>query len=332
MTITLTHTPGREMIDGESKWDIPEWEHAEYTVSNCFSFIDLRLYWKSTNSGNELIYKVEVTNNAPYQINIRCSKWGFGSGGRDHVRAGDTKSNSSFELKDGERTITFTRLNFSFPKEVQEKYGVSVLSDYLECGETANSYLSKAKAEKENKSKKESTNDQKDFWSGKDDKKREVNDNKKDDFWSGGSGKKDKQDSNKETDFWKGKGTTAEEKRLTENTKPDKSDQFIGNVRSRTGRIRIYCEDTGKEDGDLVRITNNGRVLKDKIFLTNAGKSYWFDLKFGQNSIEILALNQGEVGANTAAFKVFDDKGNQIAEKSWHLETGYKGKLLILKL
>ena len=78
--------------------------------------------------------------------------------------------------------------------------------------------------------------------------------------------------------------------------------------------------------------TNNVTILKDKIYLTNAGRSYWFDLKFGQNRIEILALNQGDVGANTAAFKVFDDKGNLIAEKSWHLETGYKGKLLILKL
>jgi hypothetical protein len=166
------------------------------------------------------------------------------------------------------------------------------------------------------------------FWSGE--KEKEVT-NKKDDseFWDGGTAK---QENNKETDFWEGKGSSEEERKFTENTKPDESDQFIGNVRSRTGKVRIFCVDTGQEDGDLVRIINNGATLMDNIYLTNAGKSYWFDLQFGQNNIEILALNQGTTGANTAAFKVFDDKGALIAEKGWHLNTGFKGKLLILKI
>ena len=167
------------------------------------------------------------------------------------------------------------------------------------------------------------------FWDGDE---IEENNNESSDFWSGGAKEEESQNDNKETDFWSGMGTTAEEQRLIENTKPDESNQFIGNVRSRTQRIRIFCVDTGEEDGDLVRIINNGTVLKEEIYLTNSGRSYWFDLKFGQNNIEILALNQGDVGANTAAFKVYDDKGNLLAEKGWHLKTGYQGKLLILKL
>ncbi len=149
-----------------------------------------------------------------------------------------------------------------------------------------------------------------------------------DSYWSGSNDEKRKQS----TDFWNGRGTMIEEKSFEENTRPDNSDQFIGNVRSRTNRVRIFCEDTGQQDGDLVRIINNGKVLKDNIYLTNEGRSYWFELNFGQNAIVILALNQGDVGANTAAFKVYDDKGNLIAEKSWNLQTGYKGKLLILKI
>lgn len=170
--------------------------------------------------------------------------------------------------------------------------------------------------------------DEDDFWNGKNDKKDEKS-NKIEDYWDGGSAN---QIDNKKTDFWDGKGTTEEERKFIENTKPEESDQFIGNVRSRTAKVRIFCVDTGQEDGDLVRIINNGNVLKENVFLTNAGKSYWFDLQFGQNNLEIIALNQGSVGANTAAFKVFDDKGNLIAEKDWHLLTGFKGKLLILKL
>lgn len=166
-----------------------------------------------------------------------------------------------------------------------------------------------------------------DFWNGEN-KEKEVNINKDKEILDVNSAEQN----NPETDFWDGKGTSDEERKFIENTKPDESDQFIGNVRSRTSRVRIFCVDTGEEDGDLVRITNNSSILKDDIYLTNAGKSYWFDLQFGQNNLEILALNQGKVGANTAAFKVFDEKGNLIAEKDWHLQTGYKGKLLILKL
>ena len=168
-----------------------------------------------------------------------------------------------------------------------------------------------------------------DFWDGEKDKK-EPKKNNTDDFWDGGKDKK--QLLSKNTDFWDGKGSSEEEKKLNENTKPDESDQFIGNVRSRTSRVRIFCVDTGQEDGDLVRISNNGIILKDNIYLRNAGESYWFDLQQGQNKLEIFAINQGSVGSNTAAFKVYDDKGNLLAEKNWNLKTGYKGKLLILKL
>lgn len=178
------------------------------------------------------------------------------------------------------------------------------------------------------KSKEKKEND--DFWSGETDKKsNENNSSKKDDFWSGG---KEKTSKSNNGEFWDGKGSSKEERQFIENTQADESDKFIGNVRSRTNRIRIYCVDTGKEDGDKVRISNNGKTLKNEIYLTNNGKSYWFDLKFGQNRIEILALNQGSLGSNTAAFKIYDEKGNVIAEKDWHLKTGYKGTLLILKI
>lgn len=163
----------------------------------------------------------------------------------------------------------------------------------------------------------------------KDDDDDDPKTNNDDDFWNG---KKDKTKNDTHNDFWNGSGTQKEELKLEENTKAEESDKFIGNVRSRTKRIRIFCVDTGKEDGDKVKISNNGKVLKTNIYLTNQGKSYWFDLEFGQNKIEIYALNQGSLGANTAAFKIFDENGLEIAQKDWHLKTGYKGTLLILKI
>lgn len=179
------------------------------------------------------------------------------------------------------------------------------------------------------KKKKDEQKKEDDFWSGKKETSNNHSSSKNDDFWSGG---KEKTKNNVKDDFWKGKGNKQEELTFEENTKADDSDKFIGNVRSRTNRIRIFCIDTGAEDGDLVSISNNGNILNSNIYLTNAGRSYWFDLKFGQNRIEIKALNQGTSGANTAAFKVYDDKGIELAQKGWHLKTGYKGTLLILKI
>lgn len=146
-TITITHIPGKTMIKGESKWDIPEWQRAETQSSNCFSFLGLSLFVKSEYGGAELKYKLEVTNNAPYTLDISCTKWGFGSGGRTSVRSGSSTSGSgTFKMKDGEQTITFSNLQFVFPKSDQEKYNISPLSAYLACGEDANTALEKAKS------------------------------------------------------------------------------------------------------------------------------------------------------------------------------------------
>ena len=147
LTVTITHTPGKTMIDGESKWDIKEWQPADIRTSNCFSFIDIKLLVKSEYGGHELKYKLEVTNNADYTLDISCNKWGFGSGGRTSIKAGSSASGSgTFKMKNGELTITFTNLQFVFPKSEQEKYNISPLSAYLSCGENANTALEKAKS------------------------------------------------------------------------------------------------------------------------------------------------------------------------------------------
>lgn len=146
-TMTITHTPGRTMIDGESKWDIKEWQRASTQTSSCFSFLDFSLYVKSNYAGDELKYKLEVTNNSNYEVDLSCSKWGFGSGGRNSVKPGATVNGSgAFSMK-GERTITFSKVRFTFPKSVQDQYGISVLSDYVNCGETASTHLNKKDGE-----------------------------------------------------------------------------------------------------------------------------------------------------------------------------------------
>jgi hypothetical protein len=149
-TVTINYTPGRTMIDGESKWDIKEWQYLESQRSSCFSFLDIKLLVKSEYGGRELKYKIQITNNTPYEVGLNCSKWGFGTGGRRSIQPGATTSGSaSFKISDGERTIIISKVKFAFSNSVQQEYGVPNESDYVECGETVRSALLKKSKVKE---------------------------------------------------------------------------------------------------------------------------------------------------------------------------------------
>ena len=52
------------------------------------------------------------------------------------------------------------------------------------------------------------------------------------------------------------------------------------------------------------------------------------DLSEGKNTVDIIALNQGESGPNTAEFVVYDDKGKVISSKEWNLLTGVKATII----
>jgi hypothetical protein len=246
------------------------------------------------------------------------------------LRIGSSSIEVYGPLEAKQRTIAVTRPVWAKPKDMQnaviEFVNVSgTLSNAAERFERQILELNKPEEPEETEPTTKKKDD--DFWSGRSSKK--SSSKKEDDFWSGG---KTKQSGNSSGQFWSGSGNSKEERLLLENTKGDESDQFIGNVRSRSARIRILCEDTGQEDGDRVRILNNGKVVYRNLYLTNEPKFVTLDLAFGQNRIEIEALNQGTAGPNTAAFKVYDSDNRLLAEKSWKLLTGYKGSLLILKI
>lgn len=173
--------------------------------------------------------------------------------------------------------------------------------------------------------KDKSKNAEDDFWSGKENNNEAAK--SKDDFWNGGN------DNIKSGNgFWNGNGTSNEEQLLEQNTKADLEDKYIGNVRSRTRYIKIFCWDTGEEDGDVVRIFHNGKQYKPDILLTNNGGEITLNLSFGQNEILIYAKSTGRVGPNTAAFKIYDQNSRMLTQSNWKLQEGNKGKFLILRI
>ena len=106
------------------------------------------------------------------------------------------------------------------------------------------------------------------------------------------------------------------------------SDQFLGEHNVDTKFVNIVCRDHQYPDGDRVQILINGAVIKSNLLLTSSYRRVEVDLVDGKNTVDIVALNQGDSGPNTAEFVVYDDKGNVISSKEWNLLTGVKATII----
>ena len=135
--------PGK---NGNGEYDIPDWVPNGAQFDNCFSsWLDVELYHKAEYGGKKLKYKLVITNNSPYMVNFsfKCSSQSMG--GRASARSGGSYSTVfSQTFQRGEKVVV-DKINFSFPKDVQNEFGIPPLSGYLNCGENAESALNKAK-------------------------------------------------------------------------------------------------------------------------------------------------------------------------------------------
>lgn len=110
-----------------------------------------------------------------------------------------------------------------------------------------------------------------------------------------------------------------------------KSDTFLGELSTGEKILKLVCRDHQYEDGDLVRIWQDDKVLVEKIYLRNIYQGVTINLKPGFNKLEVEALNQGSSGPNTAEFKVMDSKGKVIQQNVWNLSAGVKALLVVIQ-
>ena len=108
-------------------------------------------------------------------------------------------------------------------------------------------------------------------------------------------------------------------------------DQNLGNFRSNSKYVSIFCRDYQHPDGDRVTIYINDIPVVYNIVLKQAYQKFKIPLVTGVNKIAFKALNQGTSGPNTAGFKVYDDTGSLISSNDWNLATGAIAPLLIVK-
>lgn len=106
------------------------------------------------------------------------------------------------------------------------------------------------------------------------------------------------------------------------------SDQFLGEHRVDTKFVNIVCRDHEFPDGDRVRVLLNDDIVKHNLLLVSQYRRVEVNLVQGKNVVDIVALNQGDSGPNTAEFIVYDDKGNVISSKEWNLLTGVKARIV----
>ena len=116
-----------------------------------------------------------------------------------------------------------------------------------------------------------------------------------------------------------------------ENQQIFRSNQFLGDFKTKSTFVHIQCRDYGLIDGDRVSVYVNDVVVNSEILLSEEFRSLELILKTGFNKIEIVALNQGTSGPNTAEFQVYDDQQKLISENQWNLATGFKATLIIVK-
>lgn len=110
-----------------------------------------------------------------------------------------------------------------------------------------------------------------------------------------------------------------------------KVDSHQGNFLTLSKTLTLSFRDFGAIDGDIIGIYHNGILIVQKTTLTQHYKSFQIHLEKGDNTIEILALNQGSLGANTAQYKLVNSYGLKIASQYWFLATGARAIFNVTK-
>jgi len=82
--------------------------------------------------------------------------------------------------------------------------------------------------------------------------------------------------------------------------------------------VTITVWDHSNEDGDIINIYLNGKILKNKLRLTNKKQSFRVNLSGGQNRFEVEAVNEGSQSPNTATVEISNvtkGKPSQVYER-----------------
>lgn len=128
---------------------------------------------------------------------------------------------------------------------------------------------------------------------------------------------------------FKNPGDEVKDKLNKETQKGSWEDVFFGKFKVNTSVLKIKTRDHMDPDGDKVRILLNEVTAFNVIYLDSEFKTSLIELREGDNILDIVALNQGLAGPNTATFAIYDENDNLITTNDWNLNTGVAAKFII---
>jgi len=101
----------------------------------------------------------------------------------------------------------------------------------------------------------------------------------------------------------------------------------LTNVTVNTSPVHIKIWDHGNQDGDIVQIFINGRFHR-QLSLTKSGTTLTLPLQYGRHCLQVVAMNEGREGLNTASVKVTGVvKGKP--KQDWQLKKGARTTMWI---
>lgn len=107
-------------------------------------------------------------------------------------------------------------------------------------------------------------------------------------------------------------------------------DQYFGDFRTSSKKLRILCRDHEYVDGDRVQILQNNKIIVLDHSLISSFTVFHVELEEGFNTFEFVALNMGSSNPNTAEFKVIDEEGKTLVHNIWNLGTGVKASIIVI--
>ncbi|WP_417213474.1 hypothetical protein [Bizionia sp.] len=110
-----------------------------------------------------------------------------------------------------------------------------------------------------------------------------------------------------------------------------KTDQYLGDYKTKSSKVRVLYRDHGTIDGDDIRVFVDKDIMMPYALLTSDYRGFVLQLKTGFNVIDFLALTGGAVGANTAQVVIMDENDEIIASSGWWLAKGVKATLIVVK-
>ena len=93
--------------------------------------------------------------------------------------------------------------------------------------------------------------------------------------------------------------------------------------------IKLAVWDAGQQDGDIINLYHNGKIILSKYKITNKKKYINVKFKEGKNTFQIEALNEGEITPNTSQIEL-EDSG-RVFELMANIKQGEKTQITIIK-